>query len=1219
MPQESAQERFLKLSQQYRAKYEGAAPPESTGRPLEGDLTASGQEGAPQLPPTPPQALEKPPGTPPHLNKVGRSPGEAIKDAFVNAPQSAFKQVQGVGELAKGLFWDLPKVVWWKYAGVPTYTDPRTGRERESEGPKRSVENFNRFLKDPQAPVKAVAQYYKDYYSNFTDSFAEDPFQFITDLSAVASPVAGVGRKLAVNAAKGSTLEKVAGALTKADKASRYVDPIQWTFKGANAALKTFGRPLADAMGMGSHTPAMMEIEKSLRSRSELEAIADLQRVANTPVSEEVGRLWTKAAFWGDEASVEAAKAHPQIKTFLDEVVPMQEDFMTVMNGMKDETAWKALAKGKVEYSKKFFGVDPDVPKVLTMEEALQMTYHPKLNPTGAHKPSYTTLFSSDKHQMSILERLHDTASEGKSLSRLERRAGGGEYLWDPNIVIPRMIKAFHRTKFRRDLLDSTVQYFMREAPGDLRFLPSNGHPDDLLAAGFSELPKDIWDKYLGDSSKVQAALLQNALRGDLNPDMVARVKKAYDTFVKRGKFRPPSGTRIFLPNHAVNFLKLVINPPTPMARLYDRATGFVKVAQTLWNPTFYPANVWGDSVIASFYGVRPSAYLRKGGYIAPELRALIEPEHVVAAMGPMGRMTNKLGHMAQAIDTMYKAGIFNEAAYRKLKDYERVAGRAFASMDELISFIHNKPQQFQELNLAVNRSFLQAAQKIEPLKGLYRARKTLQRQLKPTLGTEATLTQGLTSKGGLKKMLTTDTTSVKPMLANKSLAAEEARQAMTLKAGVVKGLSEAEQAIINRAAEIVDTIGQKPNWGGVGAKQHQMTGLIRELEGVKATFKPLLANAKTAETTWIKTVMAYEKRVEEAKLALYQAAKADPRTQALAMQNALLSTDMLIQDMEAAIKEKMLDGLTKSNSITPEARKLAQMVQKDVDTAAGLIGATNSLHPFHRRITRRFLPYFTFLHAMAKLAVEAPHVMPKRLALLNAVFEGYEAVTKDQTMIASNQLDAYTPIFLLKDGTMLAFRTESLNPFAGLKSGDQGDISIPDQYNPIKGNVWIRIAMEGTFGPITKKTAPMPGMGELRLRDGSIWHFDGNAFRRTHGATPAGRLLVNSIPLLSKIDTFLNKYVQTDKGWFLQPDPFTTMGGQPKAEIGLMQKVSNFIIPTTQINDNEMRVRAIAKVKQILMQIRTDVKFAAEAKRNGLIDALRRFGQGDMSRILEY
>lgn len=1191
---ETPEEAWLRIKARNERRYGQNAP----NRAANGPTIDAPDEGATEALPEPVQPLKT---IPAHLNKVGRSIPEAAVDAFKNAPESAIKLAKGVYDLGLGLA-SVPGTLYYKAAGIPDVVDPKTGVKTPNRDVTERIQKFDYITQNPGKIAGHIADYYKDYYGNLTDSFAEDPFQFILDASSVVSLGAGA-LGLGAKGAKAAGAVNAATKLGNAAKAVRGVgeyvklaDPTHWAMEAVKLAAKKTG--VMDAMGFGKHSAPLMDRLQVTRAAGEIDAVADRMAAMGVEMTPQQVTDFQWRTFIGDEPSRKLIEGNPNLKAFAEELIPQQEAYMTVHGLLTPKKALRAKAIGAREYLKHLAGDDLErLAEVPSYKDILR-----KIK-TGEWQPTFASLFSTDEFARTLIDRVHDTAGEGKFWSRAEKRIGGGNYSFDPKVFVPRMMESFNNLKQKKSFLDSALQYFIRHAPEDLKFLDAGdqGAQAALIKAGYREFPKALFEKYLDDTMKAHSALIQIASKGAIGADDIQRAQSAFGSFIdKNGRFNPPA-RKLYIPAHAAAMIAMEVGVPSTIRTMYRKGVGAVKTAQTILNPRFYGANLIGNSAILGLYGATHSDLRRMWKLfdrMPDQIRALIDTS-VGHGRGPIGRIVDSLGTAAARIDNMAKGTVYAAEVKHKLMPIASQFFDSIPKLEEAISFFAKAPRDFVEAELAIHRQYMKAARNIPGLRELYSLKDKMSASLaKGTLATApgvkgsfAQLEKRMASQSGVSKMLRTD---VVPSVGPAAMMQNAATQ----------GVKASDQAIQDA---IIAYQRYNQNW-------------VSGLDVIKRHLATTVDAVGSERQMWLQMKGAMGKRIGELQAELVAAAKLDPRAKYLAAQNAFMGIKNLIQDAEASIKHDIVQAMGLER-IDPRLAKAARVSQDAINLSNSLFGAMGGLSPFEKHVLRDVLPYYTFTQAMTKLAFKLPYMWPGRMLLISNLAREWNEIMHDRKVIGSDQLKGYVPIMYTPDGHVIAARFESFNPWGGLRGAPLGSdgVGLLSTYDPRSGHPLIRVAIDMAYGPQIKLSAVQPDTDAISLSDGSQWNIGGKQFKRQKGNIPLAKHLINAVPLLGIIDKVFTKYVQSDQGYSLDPQPLSGPGGKPRAEIGKAEKVLNIAVPATDINTRERRTMAAIKTQGILRKMKLDLKFADPERKAIIIDALQRYGRGDTSRILDY
>ena len=343
-------------------------------------------------------------------------------------------------------------------------------------------------------------------------------------------------------------------------------------------------------------------------------------------------------------------------------------------------------------------------------------------------------------------------------------------------------------------------------------------------------------------------------------------------------------------------------------------------------------------------------------------------------------------------------------------------------------------------------------------------------------------------------------------------------------------------------------------------------------------------------------------------------------------LQNMRKALEAEVGVLEESLKTLRAEGLnalgdaSQLRSALPRFSADAEYTNKMIDNANRLTGSLSLLHPFERNVVRRLVPFYTFAKAMTALAFRMPFFMPKRTFMWNRLSKMWvDAITEDETL--PDWTRDYMPVATDAEGNVVMVRLGSMSPWAGVRLGAFGDSVMPSLLDVPEQNPVIKLvfALKGGANQWSKR--PMsPGEYATRLDNGVVVQYDNGRFKTTIAQPTLWRSLWYMFPQAQMIESVLMPYMQTDRGWFLNPEPILRPDGSVAYPKELLDGLLSFVgVPTvTRIKPEEMALRERRRTASVIKSYVGDMRFASPEKRIGIRQVLSDWSSGKTKKLVE-
>lgn len=292
----------------------------------------------------------------------------------------------------------------------------------------------------------------------------------------------------------------------------------------------------------------------------------------------------------------------------------------------------------------------------------------------------------------------------------------------------------------------------------------------------------------------------------------------------------------------------------------------------------------------------------------------------------------------------------------------------------------------------------------------------------------------------------------------------------------------------------------------------------------------------------------------EEKALAKYnKASAATPGKPSAARQsanNALNEIRQNVVNLEAkrsAILSDISSDLMKAGKMEaqlPGLRQQAEIVRRGVDRANTFIGDYLALDGFEQQVMKRLIPFYSWTKAMTMLAFRIPFIAPTKTFL----WHRYAQVMMQQ--VDDPEMPEWTrglvPLFGTKDGNTVWIKTDSLSPFAGLRSSEAFGVPIPGMFNIVERNPLISLIYRGAGGKTVWDAGTLPyGEQLVNLTNGEVVEFtQGGKLKKVVPQDPLVSSVVHMFPIAQFAENLLTPYWTNKHNWLGFPEPILNADG---------------------------------------------------------------------------
>lgn len=1115
--------------------------------------------------------------------------------------------------LVKGLFVDLPVAIV-------------TGAGKLATDPVGSAKAVGNLARNPGRILSPLVEKYRN---GIFEALADDPAGVLADAVGIATLGGFSAVKLGaqIGSAAGKTLARSGAALTKYATA---IDPVANAFKLAGKAA----RPVLTKLGVGrwtSQLSAARANELGAEAKNWQAALKDADAFGVRP--EELPAL-QKAIETGRTAdyaplTAEGRRAYDSIKKWVREE---REPHLSGTSQMSPEelrasdlsrAAVTDLAREGKTAALVGAGWDDLVrSRVPGIEQEIA---------AGARDPFYHRLFTPDSFDRpTFLESLapgfRNKAAKPGFVRRMFGRAD--EYSRDPITVYLRSRYEYHQHKANLRFLDRTEE--MLDKAGEIRALPEGAQP----RPGYVALPYGALK--LAQVAKIRAqAVAHQGIRRGLTPDQV-RVA------AEKGLLADPAfmnqvrnAAIVEVPEEVANYLKRIVGDVPVLIRSFDQARDIWKAAVTLWNPSYWINIPVANAIMGVFYGIRPRD-LRMVRNVLDSL----PPETVGGFMQEFawrrpeswfGRLNESLKRRVAKLDdalrqtatvkavrdevraNLVKALGTNTIAEKDLivAVQQHLRGKARLSAAE--SKVRRAAEQMAKTDIEIARLVTAEASvggAVARLARSPRGRGAVS-ATPELLGAPGT---ALPSRPTAAAESFPSTPGVGPKLSGQQQpfpaglpSQEPARDIYATGAGrtvVVKGTG----SIVPEQVGGLPAVPETPDIYATGGRIRRPRP-IQEADPVTGEFPqppvsdrpgPVLPRDVTPPAPVETPGPVLPRDYPEARAAweahdpIYGALEgANPSPEDLLRYrqiSKLADRATKLSDDVAELTARRLRLMAREGrlqQIVPELRQMEAITERGVSAANSITGSFFRLHPIESQYLRRLIPFYTYTKMISNLAFRLPYLFPKQTFMWHQFAKmAHEAVHDERT---PEWVRDYAPVGVLKDGSWLAVRVASLNPFNSVRLGSVAGLGIPNILDIVAQHPLINLTYEQVGGtPRWNKKPVSPGEGAVRMDSGEVYEVTAQGGLRRVLATPSFlKSLFYMFPQTQLIEQLVEPYVQTDRGWLFRPQAITGPDGEPMFPYELWQTLPRLLgVPRLQsINPEEEKNKEFVRSQLVRRQ----------------------------------
>ncbi len=1135
-----------------------------------------------------------------------------------NAPESFYNNV-------KAVLWDLPVVaVKQAYGAV---VDPK----QYWDDLKLAVRTA------PEIGGMVAKDFERRYWGDAANELEKNPFDFVSDAAGLATAGAGLSAGVA---GKGAKLTKILGAVAGAD-------PAEIALK---IGMRLPTKAAMKALGITPETAELRALNAMLGAQFEKEGNAAAGKVFLDGLNDVEKVKLVEAWADGEKGFIERMKVESP-KAY--EMYEKSREWL--LDDERHWTAEEALIKGKMARDAKVkahIRINKQKGIDVSYDDAIKRIYVDK-----THDPTFFSIFS-DPPEKGFFSSLTDPIYRDGSLSRAEARAMQGEIPTDPYQILSRQIRASIAAKKAIALHRGSMSILSKK--GLLKAVDDTTDVDALRKAGYAPLEGPFYEKYHDTFGRAVNHIADAARKpGDVVQNVTQAAEEFKDLAMRAENNLTNPVRQVWAPEGIAKWLKMELSPgfsDTLMGKLghaFTNAFGampYYKAIATVFNPRYWLANAVGGAALTVLYGIHPQSlkYARKLKELLPdELQHFATHDLFLRDLNWFKRKAQNLRHYAAAVDAYFKNSIYvSEAIKDGIKRGLLDTGAAFYVAEEKL-----KPllAELRAGGMNYNANLIEIRKITERLV----TKATLQAQLNTGMDrTGALYSSAAAREGGEGKSMND------PVYGPRKLAhgpdevygpkmgnAYEARKNRVNEAAVIKALDAGEErmALLTEAKAKV-AAGQPfdaramsgfKNWKDLesrafspaafnrmvdemlGKERQQaakLVGLLENPQGYTFTRKKELPTKTMGDDIYGGGTV---KKDSEIYPSLEQSAKSKAQGHLTERAQKHEALAMKKQQNEADAVDLYL------NRASLEAQSEPLKIQADryesvVKAANNFFGSYARMTPFERKIVAELIPFYPFAQAMTRLAFRLPFMYPARHMFYLGLWRMWQDVMEEQSP-RSTWAKHYTPIMGTADGNgFIAVRHGAWNPMNSFRFNPVGDLAIPSAWDFLSQNPLIRVFFNAK-GQMQAKPAS-PGETGVRLDNGEVWRWEQRGGWKRVVATPSFLKQITSLfPQSQILESLFYGAAQSDQGSILWRDDVKGRDGQPLFPLSWKERALSTLVPTTNINFEELDMRERRKLRTIKRQFLKEIRTANPQRRDAIFQLFQHLDENVDKHYLDY
>lgn len=575
--------------------------------------------------------------------------GFSVLETLKNSPGSFYKNLK---EAVNGLIIEPSKSAFYYL-----------------EHPSEYLDDWKKVPKALPLIWDSIKDDYTDYYGNAAERIQKDPFRLIGDIATVGT----VGLGAAEGLAKVGGAANLATKLGKAGTIVGNIDPLGATLTAAGKVPR-IGKWMT-AAGEGKYTSELNSLKARISQQMEQLAFSDASRVWWERTAQADRETLTNLFVWGDNAELSAAKAtRPDLwkkySAMREYLLEDEKLFVDAQKFITKPEAETAKAKGMVRWA-----VQKGKPLASNENDALALAK--KMISEGKNSPTFFRIFSQSGIKNDPFDMLQGSLYRGGVLSRAEKRAMKGEIPTDPDIILANHIKTSRELQGKLKMMEALKESMAQK--GEWKVIRQGDDTTELSKAGYAPFQGPFYERYFTAMKRGSDAVAEALTRPGDKMDNVVQASKAFmDRELVAQNAALTGDVEVWVPKHVAAWANLEFNPGASdhwLGKAMRHALnmgGFLpyyKSIVTVLNPRYWLPVIVGNSVLAMFYGLSPSAMkyaIKFNQYLPPEIKALRKHTLFKLDMPGFFRFANSWQEAAQMFDQYFKGGMYVQEAYKE-------------------------------------------------------------------------------------------------------------------------------------------------------------------------------------------------------------------------------------------------------------------------------------------------------------------------------------------------------------------------------------------------------------------------------------------------------------------------------------------------------------------------------------------------------------------------